>query len=93
MRFDISGHQMDITPALRDYAQDKLGKLSRHFEQMPRGTMGEMGIIRGEVGRKRGHKPIRWVMKNAGSMTNSPCAKLIVCDVCHRSEKPIATSA
>ena len=42
--------------------------LSRHFEQMPRGTMGEMGIIRGEVGRKRGHKPIRWVMKNAGSM-------------------------
>ncbi|ESY82205.1 DNA helicase [Mesorhizobium sp. LNHC221B00] len=42
--------------------------LSRHFEQMPRGTMGEMGIIRGEIGRKRGHKPIRWVMKNAGSM-------------------------
>ena len=42
--------------------------LSRHFEQMPRGTMGEMGVIRGEIGRKRGHKPIRWVMKNAGSM-------------------------
>ncbi|TPN49495.1 DUF3320 domain-containing protein [Mesorhizobium sp. B1-1-9] len=42
--------------------------LSRHFEQMPRGTMGEMGIIRGEIGRKRGHKPIRWVMKHAGSM-------------------------
>jgi hypothetical protein len=42
--------------------------LSRHFEQVPRGTMGEMGIIRGEVGRKRGHKSIRWVMKNAGSM-------------------------
>ena len=35
--------------------------LSRHFEQMPRGTMGEMGVIRGEIGRKRGHKPIRWV--------------------------------
>ncbi len=33
MRFDISGHQMDITPALRDYAEEKLGKLSRHFEQ------------------------------------------------------------
>lgn len=42
--------------------------LSRHFEQMPRGTMGEMGVIRGEIGRKRGHKPIRWVMKNAGGM-------------------------
>lgn len=42
--------------------------LSRHFEQMPRGTMGEMGIIRGEIARKRGHKPIRWVMRNAGPM-------------------------
>jgi hypothetical protein len=42
--------------------------LSRHFEQMPKGTMGEMGIIRGEIARKRGHKSIRWVMKNAGSM-------------------------
>jgi len=42
--------------------------LSRHFEQMPRGTMGEMGVIRGEIGRKRGHKPIRWVVKNAGAM-------------------------
>ena len=42
--------------------------LSRHFEQMPRGTVGEMGVIRGEIGRKRGHKPVRWVMKNAGAM-------------------------
>jgi hypothetical protein len=32
-------------------------------------------------------------MKNAGSMTNSPWAKLIVCDVCHSSVKPIAISA
>lgn len=46
----------------------KISILSRHFEQIPRGTMGEMGIIRGEIGRKRGHKSIRWVMKNAGSM-------------------------
>ena len=32
-------------------------------------------------------------MKKAGSMTNSPCAKLIVCEVCQSSVKPIATSA
>ena len=32
MRFDISGHQMDVTPALRDYAQDKLGRLEKHFD-------------------------------------------------------------
>ncbi len=33
MRIDINGHQMEITAALRDYAQDKLGRLSKHFEQ------------------------------------------------------------
>ena len=42
--------------------------LSRHFAQIPRGSMGEMGIIRGEIGRKSRHKPIRWVMRNAGEM-------------------------
>ncbi|MDF2141733.1 DUF3320 domain-containing protein [Paenirhodobacter sp. CAU 1674] len=42
--------------------------LSRHFEQLPKGTMGEMSVIRGEIARKRGHKPIRWVIKNAGGM-------------------------
>ncbi|WP_374393417.1 DUF3320 domain-containing protein [Tabrizicola sp.] len=42
--------------------------LARHFAQIPRGSMGEMGVIRGEIGRKSRHKPIRWVMRNAGSM-------------------------
>lgn len=42
--------------------------LSKHFEQVPRGAGGEMAVIRGEIGRKRGHKPIRWVMSKAGSM-------------------------
>ncbi|NKD44991.1 DUF4011 domain-containing protein [Haematospirillum jordaniae] len=41
--------------------------LARHFMRMPRETGSEMKIIRGEIGRKRGHKPIRWVMKHAGS--------------------------
>lgn len=56
----------DLEKARIDTAKNLV--LSRHFEQMPRGTMGEMGIIRGEIGRKRGHKPIRWIMKNAGNM-------------------------
>jgi hypothetical protein len=30
---------------------------------------------------------------NAGSTTNSPCAKLIVFDVCHSSTNPIAVMA
>ncbi|MGY4367266.1 hypothetical protein ACVW1A_003331 [Bradyrhizobium sp. LB1.3] len=32
-------------------------------------------------------------IKNAGSITNSPCAKLMVCEVCHSNVKPTATSA
>ena len=32
MRLDISGHQIDVTPALRDYVNDKLGRLARHFD-------------------------------------------------------------
>lgn len=42
--------------------------LSRHFDQLPRGTQGEMGLIRGEIARRRGHKPVRWLMRNAGAM-------------------------
>lgn len=42
--------------------------LSRHFQQMPRGAAGEIGIIRGEIARKKSHKPVRWVMTNAGKM-------------------------
>lgn len=42
--------------------------LARHFAQIPKGSMGEMGVIRGEIGRKSKHKSIRWVMRNAGSM-------------------------
>lgn len=42
--------------------------LARHFAQIPRGSMGEMAVVRGEIGRKSRHKPIRWVMKKAGSM-------------------------
>ena len=33
MRIDISGHQMEITQALQDYAQEKLGRLAKHFDQ------------------------------------------------------------
>lgn len=63
----------DLVALFRDLERDRIEAaksliLSRHFEQMPRGTVGEMGVIRGEIGRKKGHKPIRWVIKNAGTM-------------------------
>lgn len=63
----------DLVTLFRTLEKDRIEAtktliLSRHFDQMPRGTVGEMGVIKGEVGRKKGHKPIRWVMKNAGAM-------------------------
>ena len=32
MRIDISGHQMDVTPALRDYVHDKFSRIARHYD-------------------------------------------------------------
>ena len=41
---------------------------SCHLAQLPTGAAGEMGIIRGEIGRKRRHMPIRRLMERAGGM-------------------------
>ena len=32
MQLNISGHQLDITDALRDYVTEKMARLERHFE-------------------------------------------------------------
>lgn len=32
MWIEISGHQIDVTPALRDYVQTKLERVDRHFD-------------------------------------------------------------
>ncbi|MGN6512115.1 MAG: HPF/RaiA family ribosome-associated protein, partial [Lysobacteraceae bacterium] len=32
MRIDTYGQQIEITPALRDYVQNKLARLERHFD-------------------------------------------------------------
>lgn len=34
MQVNISGHHVDVTPALRDYVTTKLERLNRHFEQI-----------------------------------------------------------
>lgn len=33
MRIEISGHQIDVTPALNDYVTNKLERIGRHFDQ------------------------------------------------------------
>ncbi len=39
---------------------------AQHHAAIPRGALGAMGIIRGEIGRKRNHMPLRKLMKTAG---------------------------
>lgn len=33
MRIETYGQQLDVTPALRDYVEEKLRRLDRHFDQ------------------------------------------------------------
>jgi hypothetical protein len=42
--------------------------LARHFDQVPRGGGGEMGVIRAEIAKKRRHLPVRRLMTLAGPM-------------------------
>lgn len=34
MQINVSGHHLDITPALREYVNNKLARLQRHFDQI-----------------------------------------------------------
>ena len=34
MNLNLSGHHLDITPALRSYVQEKLGRVTRHFDHV-----------------------------------------------------------
>lgn len=42
--------------------------LKKHLENLPKGAVGEMGLIRGELAKKRRHKSIRYLMNHAGNM-------------------------
>ena len=42
------------------------GVLARHFTQVPQGAQGEMGIVRGEIGKKSRHIAIRRLFEKAG---------------------------
>ncbi|MDF1486032.1 ribosome-associated translation inhibitor RaiA [Ramlibacter sp. H39-3-26] len=34
MNLTISGHHLEVTPALRNYVTDKLDRITRHFDQV-----------------------------------------------------------
>jgi REase_MTES_1575/Protein of unknown function (DUF3320)/AAA domain len=49
---------------LKDNATDIL---VRHFAQMPQGAEGEMRVLRGEIGKRRGHIALRKLFHRAGT--------------------------
>lgn len=68
---DISRHE--LVHAFRNLEAGRILEIReavrfKHLEQVPKGAVGEMQYIRGELARKRGHKSIRKLMDNAGSM-------------------------
>lgn len=34
MNLTITGHHLEVTPAMREYVQTKLGRVTRHFDQV-----------------------------------------------------------
>lgn len=34
MNLNVSGHHLDVTPAIQNYIQDKLARITRHCEQV-----------------------------------------------------------
>ncbi|MGA8698313.1 MAG: DUF4011 domain-containing protein, partial [Xanthobacteraceae bacterium] len=56
----------------RDFDQQRIRTarhevLANYLAKRPNGYAGAMGIIRGEINKKRGHRPIRKLMSDAGS--------------------------
>ena len=34
MNLSVSGHHLDVTPAIRQYVQSKIGRVTRHFDHV-----------------------------------------------------------
>lgn len=48
-------------------SENVTGILASHLAQVPQGAQGEMKVIRGEIGKKRGHLAIRRLFERAGN--------------------------
>ena len=66
-----SQNRHDLVATFADLDRRKLKDnvsqiLSSHLGQVPQGATGKMGIIRGEIGKKRGHIALRRLFEKAG---------------------------
>jgi hypothetical protein len=65
-------HRHDLVAAFtkleRQHLKDNvIGILAGHLAQVPQGAMGEMGVIRGEIAKKRAHMALRRLFDKAGT--------------------------
>ena len=52
----------------RQHLKDNVAAIvARHLAQVPQGAMGEMKVVRGEIGKKRGHMALRKLFSSAGT--------------------------
>ena len=63
----------ELVAAFRGLEEARLAETRRlvrvkHLAQLPTGAAGQMGFMRGEMAKKRRHRPIRQIMKAAGQM-------------------------
>ena len=60
MNLIISGHHLEITPALRSYVQDKLASIARHFDHaLDVKVLLSVDTPKGKVGQQKAECNIR----------------------------------
>ena len=70
MNLIISGHHLEITPALRSYVQDKLASIARHFDHaLDIKVLLSIDTPKGKVGQQKAECSIR--MKGQGLFAQS----------------------
>jgi very-short-patch-repair endonuclease len=68
-RFDGRTHQSHVDEFIRLESEHKtaarIAATRVHYEKMPQGGAGPVGVLKAEIARKRGHMPIRQLMAHA----------------------------
>ena len=59
MQIETHGHQIEVTPALRDYVESKLSRLGRHFEH-------PMDVVRTQLSINKPHHRAEATINIAG---------------------------
>ncbi|MEG9862600.1 MAG: DUF3320 domain-containing protein [Parvularculales bacterium] len=63
----------EIVHRFKNYEESRIAETctlirEKHLSQLPTGAVGEMAFLRGEIAKKKRHKPIRQVMKHAAGI-------------------------